>query len=214
MKECGSVAGEPAASMYAATETGLARVVLEEMDVPVIVVRPNLRVEMCNRAGLQQLLQRELLTLHEGTVQVLADVGSTTALRQAIDEASRLGHQALVVMHGNGDRELSIGVVPVAGVPSLVLLLLGRSKVCPELSLASYSRAVGLTPAEEDVLRDLCDGASPDEIASIRGVKLSTVRTQIGSLRTKTGTSDLRDLTRKLAKLPSLPARIYRGLAC
>jgi DNA-binding CsgD family transcriptional regulator len=200
-------AGEPQA---AAAAIALARVVLDELE-PLLVIRRDLHVEMANRAGILNVQRSSILALEGGSVAVRAG-DAAIALRQAIQAAAELGHQALVVMRGRDGEELPVAVIPLAGSTSLVLLLLGRASLCPDLTLASYARALGLTWAEESVLKQLCDGASPEAIASLRGVKVSTIRTQIGSLRTKTATSDLRDLLRKLAKLPSLPARLYRGL--
>ena len=44
----------------------------------------------------------------------------------------------------------------------------------------------------------------PNEIASRAGVAVSTVRTQIGSIRSKTGATSIRELVRQVAVLPPL----------
>jgi DNA-binding CsgD family transcriptional regulator len=44
----------------------------------------------------------------------------------------------------------------------------------------------------------------PGEIASELGVAISTVRTQIGNLRLKTGAQSIRALVRQVAVLPPL----------
>ena len=82
------------------------------------------------------------------------------------------------------------------------MLVLPRPAVCGELALEAYARACHLTPSELRVLRALGDGLSPAEIARAHGVAVSTVRTQVSSLRAKTGSPNLRALTRKLATLP------------
>ena len=48
------------------------------------------------------------------------------------------------------------------------------------------------------------EGAPPGEIASGLGVAVSTVRTQIGNLRLKTGAGSIRALVRQVAVLPPL----------
>jgi DNA-binding CsgD family transcriptional regulator len=72
---------------------------------------------------------------------------------------------------------------------------------------------VGLTPAETRVLELLCAGVRPTEIAGRAGVAVSTVRTQIGSIRAKTGAASIRELVRQVAVLPPLVGALRNGFA-
>jgi DNA-binding CsgD family transcriptional regulator len=54
------------------------------------------------------------------------------------------------------------------------------------------------------VLEHLCTGQDPTDIAEQLGVAISTVRTQVSSIRQKTGASNIRELVRKVAVLPPL----------
>ena len=54
------------------------------------------------------------------------------------------------------------------------------------------------------VLAALGMGVAPADIAQEQGVKLSTVRTQIGSIRAKIGVSSITDLVRRVAALPPM----------
>ena len=63
--------------------------------------------------------------------------------------------------------------------------------------------ALGLTPAEARLCALLADGRSPREAASLLGVKLTTVRTQLRAVFQKTHTRSQADLMRYLASLPS-----------
>ena len=54
------------------------------------------------------------------------------------------------------------------------------------------------------MLAALCAGQRPSEIAAALCVALSTVRTQIGSIRAKTGAESIRALVRQVAVLPPL----------
>ncbi len=60
--------------------------------------------------------------------------------------------------------------------------------------VAGVARAWGLTPAEEALLRSLAAGTSPAAHAEGRGVKISTVRSQVRALLEKSGAGSLRDL--------------------
>jgi DNA-binding CsgD family transcriptional regulator len=64
----------------------------------------------------------------------------------------------------------------------------------------------GLMPAETEVANGLLMGYSLEEIASLRRVTLGTVRIQMKSLLSKTGTSRQSELVRLLMALPQPPA--------
>jgi DNA-binding CsgD family transcriptional regulator len=82
--------------------------------------------------------------------------------------------------------------------------VLGKRQVCEKLSVQGFARSLAMTPAETRVLELLCAGVRPTEIAQRQGVAVSTVRTQIGSLRAKTGAGSIRELVRQVAVLPPL----------
>jgi len=65
-----------------------------------------------------------------------------------------------------------------------------------------YARSMNLTPAETRVLERLCAGVRPSTIALEQAVAVSTVRTQIGSIRAKTGAGSISELVRQVAVLP------------
>jgi DNA-binding CsgD family transcriptional regulator/PAS domain-containing protein len=60
----------------------------------------------------------------------------------------------------------------------------------------------GFTPAQVDVAVGLLMGYSLEEIASLRGVSVGTVRNQLKAMLSKTGTSRQSDLIRLLMTLP------------
>jgi DNA-binding NarL/FixJ family response regulator len=101
-----------------------------------------------------------------------------------------------------------VTVVPLvqAGDTPTALVLLGRDQRSPSLSLDFFAREHHITPAEVAVLRMLCEGRRPSDIAHTLGVAVSTVRTQVCSLRQKTGTCRTADLVRMVAALPPILA--------
>jgi DNA-binding CsgD family transcriptional regulator len=80
------------------------------------------------------------------------------------------------------------------------------------LSAHWFARSHGLTPAETRVLAALCDGLAPSVIAQAQSVAMSTVRSQIGAIRAKTGAPSIRALVRQIAVLPPLVGAL-RGAA-
>ena len=68
--------------------------------------------------------------------------------------------------------------------------------------LCFFARNHGLTSAEESVLTVLCQGYSAPEVARQLKVAVSTIRSHVRSLCTKTGSSSVRELLNQVAMLP------------
>ncbi|MCB2070122.1 MAG: helix-turn-helix transcriptional regulator, partial [Ottowia sp.] len=86
-----------------------------------------------------------------------------------------------------------------------------RQRVGQSLALPMFARVHGLTPTEESVLRGLCEGMEVDEIAAEHGVAESTVRTQVRSLRDKTGAGGIRQLVQRVMALPPVVPALRTG---
>lgn len=178
---------------------------LDEIDYGMVLLGESgqvLHVNHAARAELDgdhplQLLGREL------RARLAAD---SAPLDEALQAAQR-GLRRLITLGGRGS-SLTLAVVPLGalanGAPQATLLLLGKRRVCERLSVQWFARAHGLTPAETRVLEGLCSGLDPREVAGQHGVGLATVRTQIGSIRAKTGTESIRDLVQRVAVLPPM----------
>ena len=153
-----------------------------------------------------QLLGRELRARRPKDVLPLAD---------ALQAAARRGLRKLLTL-GEGAQRISVSVVPLALPDSLTepvtLVMLGKRQVCESLSVQGFARSHGLTAAEARVLTALCQGTPPSAIAEQVGVAISTVRTQIGNIRLKTGAQSIRALVQQVAVLPPLMG-VLRGVA-
>jgi DNA-binding CsgD family transcriptional regulator len=103
---------------------------------------------------------------------------------------------------GRGASPVVVAMVPVH--EGVAAMLLGRTQVCESLSIECFARSHALTPAETRVLAALGGGAVPSAIARTQGVKLSTVRTQIGAIREKVGAASITELVRVVAALPPM----------
>jgi DNA-binding CsgD family transcriptional regulator len=108
--------------------------------------------------------------------------------------------------------QTGLGAAEASSGP-LTLLVLGKQQSCGALSVQAFAHSVRLTPAETRVLELLCEGVQPMEIAVQVGVAVSTVRTQVGSIRAKTGAASIRDLVRQVAVLPPMVGALRMGLA-
>ena len=179
---------------------------LDEIDYGMLLVTPDAQVSYLNHAARLELDGQHPLQL----------MGSTLRAHRALDvaplydalAAAQRGLRRLVTL-GEGTQRVCVSVVPLptagGGVDARVtLLVLGKRQVCEQLSVQGYARSVGLTPAETRVLEQLCAGARPGQVATSAGVAVSTIRTQIGSIRAKTGAGSIRELVRQVAVLPPL----------
>jgi DNA-binding CsgD family transcriptional regulator len=180
------------------------RLMLDEIDYAMVVVGADCevlymnhwaRVELDHEHPLQ-LLGRSLRAARPQDLLPLADALA----------AARRGLRRLITL-GAGEQRVTVSVVPLLGPADggpITQLALGKRQVCQQLSIHGFARDQGLTPTETRVLELLSDGVKPTEIAACQGVAVSTVRTQIGSIRSKTGASSIRELLRLVARLPPL----------
>lgn len=155
-----------------------------------------------------QLLGQELRARHAHDVAPLHDALRAAELR---------GLRKLLTL-GEGGLRMSVSVVPLAAsagheAKGMTLVMLGKQRVCEELSVQGFARSHGLTAAETRVLVALCEGTPPGEIAARLGVAISTVRTQIGNIRLKTGAESIGELVRQVAVLPPLRGVLRGGAA-
>ena len=127
-------------------------------------------------------------------------------LRDALADVFQRSHRKLITL-GVAARRISLSVVPLvpggAG-PQWALLLIGKPQVCQDLSVEAFARSYKLTPVETRVLKSLCRGARPAEIARSQNVALSTVRTHVGSIRSKTSVPSIGALLRTVSMLPPI----------
>jgi len=207
---------------YAATEAqprpesrsvdmSIVQSILDCIQIGAMAVGAGMQVSFANRAAMRECSRHGMLRIEDTQVALLALPGEADQARmmRAV-EAAHSGHWSLVRL-GSGTSALSIAVFPLLhserGSGSLALLLFGLSHSQEPLAIQLYAGSCGLTPAETRVLLGLSEGLVPKQIASKHEVLLSTVRTQISSIRDKTGARRLSDLMQALVSLPPIMPR-------
>lgn len=148
---------------------------------------------------------------------VLARRGADTAALHRMIAATALGGGAggALRLHAeDGTATLAVMIAPLprrfAGrldertgrVPGQALLLLrplGGDRALPRVAV--LRDLYGLTRAEAEVARALAGGATKARVAAARGLRETTVRTQVRAVLEKTGAANLRDLERLLGDL-------------
>jgi DNA-binding CsgD family transcriptional regulator len=192
--------------------------VVDEVDYGLLLVTPEARLVHANRAAVSHLADDHPLVL-DGAQLHARRRADDARLHDAIEAGARGLRRLLRLEHR--DDEVPVAVVPVAPLndgPGAVLLVLGKRHVTEDLSIDWFARAKGLTCSETEVLKRLCEGLDPKEIAARQGVAISTVRTQISRIREKTQASGIRELLRQVMLLPPMVssaccARYHRGHA-
>lgn len=186
---------------------------LDEIDYGMLLVIED-RVVHANHVARSELghAQGHPLQL-VGSELRMRDPRDVTIIRDALVDAARGLRGWLAI--GQDAHRINVAVVPLKTGghegPPATLLMFGKRQVCEELSVQGFARCHGLTVTETQVLKGLCAGAPPNDIAKCQGVQLSTVRSQIGSIRAKTGAASIRALVRQVAVLPPLVSALRSG---
>jgi len=186
----------------------LALALFDEIECGLIVCDEQGAIHFANQAAQQEMSSQRLL-------QRLGDrLRRTSGCGGELDTAMRLaaqrGRRSLVRMTQGAD-QLMVSVLPfqLPGARShQVLVVLGRRQPCSELGLEMLAGSYGLTLAERRVLGGLVRQATPREIASAHAVKLSTVRTQISSIRAKFGSRSIEGLLLRAAQVPPVASAL------
>lgn len=172
---------------------------LDEIDYGMVLVGAGLHVLHANHAARAELDGPDHPLRISGRELAPRGPRDAEALAEAL-AAARRGLRRMVTLGPEGARA-SVAVVPVEGA---ALLVLAKRQMCEKLSVHWFATAHHLTQAEVRVLEGLCAGQRPRAIAEAGGVGLATVRTQVGSIRAKTGAESIRALVGMVAKLPPL----------
>jgi DNA-binding NarL/FixJ family response regulator len=86
----------------------------------------------------------------------------------------------------------------------LALLTTQRPQLCDVFSVRSYGQLLGLTDSELKVLLQLVDGQDPSNAAANLTLSVTTIRSHIKSILSKSDATCIRNLLLRIAKLPPL----------
>jgi DNA-binding CsgD family transcriptional regulator len=184
---------------------------MDELAHGVVIASAEGRVLHANQAARQVLSRRQALAVHEGYLQG-HDPKQSRLLLQALAKGGA-GRRSMISLRSPGGWALSGAVVPLRGeIPgqaATVGLFLSRASVCDSLMLCFFARAYGLTNSEEQVLAILCQGYSAPEAALQLNIAVSTVRSHVRNLCSKTQSNGVRALVGRVAVLPPLGSSLH-----
>ena len=178
--------------------------VLEEIDYGLILLSATGELQHANQLGWSELSRERFLKV-EGSQVVGETPVVTQELRRGL-QAAAVGRRHMLMLREGGDvlPVTCLPLMPGEGSATPVLLMLARQSATRNLNVGFFSRTHGLTAAEESILRHLCEGLQVKEIARVKGITPSTVRTHLRSLREKTGLRHIRLLAQRVAMLPPM----------
>ena len=180
---------------------------LNELDYGMLLLDTSGHLVQANQMGHQHCTTTHgSCRLHNGRVHA-SNSADEPALQRALGLAAS-GRRSLVKL-GEAPHVETVAIVPLSSPLSgrsgdAILVVFGKQQVCEALSVEHFARVHNLTHAEGMVLTALCGGDEPSAIARKFGVAVSTVRTQIASVRQKTQAASIRDLVRQVAMLPPI----------
>jgi DNA-binding CsgD family transcriptional regulator len=187
---------------------------LDEIDYGVLLLGRDAQVLHLNHAARCELDAQHPLQLLGRQLRA-ADAADALQLQDALHAATHRGLRRLLMLGQDGHR-VAVSVVPLRTHgpegPAATQLSMGKRQMCGDLSVQWFARNHGLTLAETRVLEALSEGAQPGDIAVRFGVGISTIRSQIGSIRAKTHSDSIGALVRQVAVLPPLVGAL-RGRA-
>ena len=179
---------------------------LDTLDYGMLLLSDTGQVLNVNKAARRDMDEHHPLQL-EGDQLTARRCQDAAPLREALAGAAERGLRRLLQL-GDARERTSVAVVPLPALGTDerpgVAVLLGKRQVCEELTVDWFARSHNLTMAETAVIKGLCADLTPVQIAERQGVGLATIRTQIGSIRLKTGAGSIRALVRQVALLPPL----------
>ncbi|MDO5624141.1 MAG: helix-turn-helix domain-containing protein [Pseudomonadota bacterium] len=180
---------------------------LDEIDYGLIVAGVDGRIHHANHLARHELGSARLLWADGDGRLSGAHNALTRQLHAALGDGAQGKRRLLTFSHDS--HSLPVAVVPLSHAlegsdDGLVLLVMARQHASGNLTLDMFAREHSLTPTEQAVLRALCEGCAVQDIATRHGVAESTVRTQVRSLRDKTGAGGIRQLVQRVLSLPPM----------
>jgi DNA-binding CsgD family transcriptional regulator/PAS domain-containing protein len=192
------------------------REAVDRLPIGLVVVDASGRILSTNATAKAILVRADGLIQTNGRIGACQHLEAKSLLR-CIDEiacgvgsAGRDGGTALRVTRRSGEAGYILLLSPL-GEPRETAGVAGETRVLVLIEdLATAAPRIGdhlkcifeFTAAEATVAAGLAEGRTPRDIAEKRGVRLSTVRTQLKAILAKTGVSRQADLVRLIARLP------------
>ena len=193
--------------------SGLLASMLDEIDYGLVVLAQDATILLANQLARDELARekwvRQTGKRLDGCECDSYGGGDAALIEHALQDALR-GRRSLISLGGR-THSLALSFVPIQVPcdPALpyskcpaALVVFGKQAVCEKLTLRMFGDIHGLSGAENQLLPAISCGLSAHAIAQQQHVAVSTVRSQLHSIRAKTGVKSVRTLMARLITLP------------
>ena len=191
---------------------------LDAIDYGLAIVDHRSHAVLMNDLARAEFRRNRFVHLEQGRLTA-ADEAQAERLDTALADCLRGVRSLITFAAANGD--LALSFIPLdfggggahGGLFEYSIVLFSKRETCPGYTLQQFGREHRLSNSERALLPAISRGLSADEIALEHGVAVSTVRTQIQGVRSKTGVKSMRALMARLNCLPPIrpvAARAYR----
>ena len=192
---------------------------LDAIDYGLAIVDHRSRTVLMNDLARAEFCRKRFVYLKQGRLTA-ADDAQAERLDMALADCLRGVRSLVTFAAARGD--LALSFIPLDfgggdGAPGDLfeysIVLFSKRETCPGFTLQQFGREHRLSNSERALLPTISRGFSADEIALEHGVAVSTVRTQLQGIRSKTGAKSMLALMARLNCLPPIrpvAARAYR----
>lgn len=174
--------------------------ILDRIPTGILLVDRELRCIITNRTGQRILDEADGLSLEDGRLRV-AQRRDREQLAKLVGWATRIAEPApmqgvfLGISRPSGRRAYAVavarlfGATPDTAVGDRAAVVFLTDPAAGQVSIReSFQKLYGLSPAESELVSLLAEGEPLEAISRIRGVRLSTTRTQLKRVFAKTQT--------------------------
>ncbi len=171
--------------------------VLDEIDHGALLLADGLRIVYANAVAQRELGRADFIHGAAGVLDAIDADANEKVLGAA--ERARQGERSMLTLHS---RQRNFSLVFLPFTEALVLVQTSRLPPSDNQAIVMFARSQDLSPTEESVMLALCKGWEVPDIAKAHRVAESTIRSQIKSIREKTGNHSIRRLLQWLHSLP------------
>jgi DNA-binding CsgD family transcriptional regulator/PAS domain-containing protein len=189
---------------------------LEQSARGVLLLGRTGRVLFANRAARAMAETADSFVLRRERIEVLSSRDDAALQRLIagatgrIDRADAARGGVMRLARKSGKPDFAVAAAPLAGetpwteLGPAAFILITDPDATLTLPESMLRQLFGLSAAEARVAKRLMMGDSPEQVAAILGIKISTARWHLASLYRKTGTSRQTQLVRLLLSLPAV----------
>ena len=210
-------ASHPGARSSAHAAAGFLAGMLDAIDYGLAIVDHRSHTVLMNDLARAEFCRNRFVYLKQGRLTA-TDEAQAERLDRALADCLRGVRSLVTFAAASGD--LALSFIPLdfgggahGGLFEYSIVLFSKRETCPGFTLQQFGREHRLSNSERASLPAISRGLSADEIALEHSVAVSTVRTQLQGIRSKTGVKSMRALMARLNCLPPIrpvAAQAYR----